>query len=69
MQCVHPKLKVNSHQFKNISSLPYLPDIIDLDNLSTKSDISNYIDVQDVMLTMIDNVKLHALACTFLNKN
>ena len=54
--CVHPKVKANSPQFQNIGSLPYLPDIIDLDHLSTKADISNYVDVQDVKPTRIDNV-------------
>ena len=54
--CVHPKLKANCPQFQNIGSLPYLTNMIDLDHLSTKSDISNYVDVQDVKLTTIDNV-------------
>ena len=49
LQDVHPMLKANSPQYQNISSLHYLSDIIDLDHLSTKSDISNYVDVQGVM--------------------
>ena len=54
--CVYPKLKANCPQFQNIGSLPYLPDFIDLDHLSTKTDISNHVDVQDIKLTMIHNV-------------
>ena len=54
--CQHPTLKANCPQFQNIGSLPYLPDIIDLDHLPSKSDISNYVDVQDVKLTRIYNV-------------
>ena len=53
---VHPKLKANCPQFENMSSLPYLPDIINLDHLKTKSDISNYVDVQDVKLISTHNV-------------
>ena len=30
--------------------------MIDLDHLATNSDISNYVDVQDVKLTTIENV-------------
>ena len=43
--CVHPKLKANCPQFQNIGSQPYLLGIIGLGHLSTKSDISNYVDV------------------------
>ena len=65
-----PTLKANCLQFQNIDSLHYLPDIIDLDYLSTKLDISNYVDVQDVKLTMIDNVfnVMHLNVCS-LTKN
>ena len=64
--CVYPKLKANCPQFHNICSLPYLPDIIDLDHLSAKSDISNYVDVQDVKLTRINNVfsVMHLNVCS-----
>ena len=54
--CVNPKLKANFPQFQNIGILPYLLDIIDLDHLSTKPDISNYVDVQDVKMTREDNM-------------
>ena len=54
--CVHPKFKANCAQFQNISSLSYFPDINDLHHLSTKSHISYYVDVQDVKLTISDNV-------------
>ena len=63
---MQPKLKANFPQFQNISNLPYLPDIIVLDHISTKSGISNYVDVQDVKLTMIDNVLyvIHLNVCS-----
>ena len=48
---VNAKLIANCPQFQTINS--YLPDIIDLYQLSTKSNISNY---KDVKLTRIDNM-------------
>ena len=54
--CVHLKLKASCAQFQNISSLPYLPDVIDLSHLSTNSGISYHVDIQDIKLTMIDNI-------------
>ena len=53
--CVNFILKNNSFII-SIRSLLCLPDIIDLDQLSTKSDITNYVNVQDVKLTRIHTV-------------
>ena len=47
--CVHLKSKANYPQFQT-----YLLDIIDIDHLSIKSDISKY--VQDVKLTITDDM-------------
>ena len=74
MLCVHPKLKVNCLQLQNICSLPYLLDITNLDQLSTNSDISNYVHVQDVKLIRMDNMlnviylNIHSLLKTLTNK-
>ena len=46
--CEHPKLKANCPQLPEVSSLPYLPDLINLYHLTTKSDISNYVAIEDV---------------------
>ena len=63
---VHAKLKANCPQFKNIGDLPYLPDIIDLDHLSTKSNISNYVNIQDVKLivNVFNVMHLHLYSLT-----
>ena len=44
--------------------------VIDLDHLSTKSGISNCVDVQDVKLTRIDNVfnVMHLNVCSLTKK-
>ena len=71
--CVHCKLKENCPQFQNICSLPYSPDIIDLDHLSTKSVINNYVDVHNAKLTRTDNVfnvmylNVHSLTKRLIN--
>ena len=53
---VHDNCGTHCTQFQNVCGLLYLPDIFDLDYLSPKSDISNYVDVQDVKLTRIGDV-------------